>query len=226
MSQTLTSSILRHQQAWGLHAHGHHAVSFLQLVGVLVSVKQLKNVHHTLLSMSVREELKILLLYYTADLLFKLLPVLLTQLPSFVITCSYSSSYYLLSQPFVSQGRPGRLTLLQTRRRGHGGVRSLSREGPIGSCSVTQAPTQSVGLSSGLGCMLQADKGANAFLGDGKGRSPKLANVGERKGKEKRQETTEKKKTLKTISIVQDEICPCFTPNKQKWSCHCFTILL
>ena len=39
---------------------GHHAVSFFPLVVVLVSAKQLRNVHQTLLSMSFREELKIL----------------------------------------------------------------------------------------------------------------------------------------------------------------------
>ena len=60
MSQGLASSILRLQPVWGLCAHGHLAVNFFHLVGVLVSVKQLRNVHQMLLSMSFREELKIL----------------------------------------------------------------------------------------------------------------------------------------------------------------------
>ena len=49
MSQGFTSSILRLQEAWGLRAHGHHVVNFFHLMGVLVSVKQLRNVHQTLI---------------------------------------------------------------------------------------------------------------------------------------------------------------------------------
>ena len=37
-------SVLWLQQVWGLHAGGQHAVSFLHLVRVLVSAKQLKNI--------------------------------------------------------------------------------------------------------------------------------------------------------------------------------------
>ena len=44
----------------GLWAHGQDGVNFFQLVEVLVSVKQLRNMHHVLLSISFREELKIL----------------------------------------------------------------------------------------------------------------------------------------------------------------------
>ena len=58
--QGLTSSILRLQLFWGLHAHGHDAVIFFLLVQVLVSAKQLRTVHQTLLSMFFREELKFL----------------------------------------------------------------------------------------------------------------------------------------------------------------------
>ena len=57
----VTVSILRLQWAWGLCVHGHHAVNFFYLVVVLISVKQLRNVHQTLLSTSFRKELKILL---------------------------------------------------------------------------------------------------------------------------------------------------------------------
>ena len=51
----------------------------------------------------------------------------------------------------MTQGRPGRLQLLYKEEagRGHGG-RGLSREGPIGSCSVTAACCQS-DTSSGWG---------------------------------------------------------------------------
>ena len=85
VSQGLTS-ILRLHPVWRLCIHGHHAVNFYHLVGVLVSAKQLRNVYQTLLYMSFREELKILWLCYMADLLFKLLPVLLAQLLFFVTT--------------------------------------------------------------------------------------------------------------------------------------------
>ena len=46
---------------------------------ILVSVKQIRNVYQTLLSMSFREELKILWFCYMADRLLKLSPVLLAQ---------------------------------------------------------------------------------------------------------------------------------------------------
>ena len=42
VSQRLTSSVLRSQQVWELHAHDHQVVTFFPLVGVLVSVKQLR----------------------------------------------------------------------------------------------------------------------------------------------------------------------------------------
>lgn len=47
-----------------------------------------------------------------------------------------------------------------------------------------EAPTQSADLSSGLGCMLQADRavGQAPSYGDDMERRPKLANEGERKG--------------------------------------------
>ena len=94
VSQGLTSSIPRLQPVWGLHVHGHLAVNFFHLVGGLASAKQLSNVHQTLLSMSLREELKILWLYLTimADL-FKLSPVFLAQLLFFVTMCSHSSNH-------------------------------------------------------------------------------------------------------------------------------------
>ena len=60
VSQVLTLSIFRLQPVWGQHAHGHHVVNFFLLVGALVSVKQLRNVHQILLSVYFREELKIL----------------------------------------------------------------------------------------------------------------------------------------------------------------------
>ena len=60
VSQGLTLSILRLQQVWGLHTHGHHVVNFVHLLGVLVPVKQLRNGHQILLSRYFREELKIL----------------------------------------------------------------------------------------------------------------------------------------------------------------------
>ena len=41
MSQGFTLSILRLQEVWGLHAHGHKVVNFFHLVVVLASVKQL-----------------------------------------------------------------------------------------------------------------------------------------------------------------------------------------
>ena len=55
MFQESQSSIFWFQLVWG-----QHAVNFVYLVGVLVSAKQLKNVHQSLLSMLFREELKIL----------------------------------------------------------------------------------------------------------------------------------------------------------------------
>ena len=55
-----TSSILRLQSAWELCVHGHHAVSFFHMVGVVVSVKQLRDVYQILFSMPFREEIKIL----------------------------------------------------------------------------------------------------------------------------------------------------------------------
>lgn len=44
---------------WGLHVHDHYAVN-IYLVGILVSVVHLRNVHQILLSMYFREELRIL----------------------------------------------------------------------------------------------------------------------------------------------------------------------
>ena len=49
---------------WGLCVHGHQAVNFFHLLGVLASVDQLRNVHQILLSMYFREKLKILWLIY------------------------------------------------------------------------------------------------------------------------------------------------------------------
>ena len=63
MPHWLTLPILRFWPAWGLHTYGHHVVNF-HFVGVLVSVKQLRNVHQILLFMSFRGELKILWLLY------------------------------------------------------------------------------------------------------------------------------------------------------------------
>ena len=65
------------------------------------------------------------------------------------------------------QGRPGRLnTFLQTRGRGNGGSGGgwgqgdyLSQESLVGSCLVIEAPTQSVGLSSGLDACCRQTKG-------------------------------------------------------------------
>ena len=59
VSQGLTLSILRLPLVWRLYAHGHHVVNFFHLIGILVSIKQLKNVDQILLSMYFREELKI-----------------------------------------------------------------------------------------------------------------------------------------------------------------------
>ena len=59
-SQELTLLILRLQLVWRLCANGYHVVNFFHLVGILVSVKQLKNVDQMLLSMYFREEVKIL----------------------------------------------------------------------------------------------------------------------------------------------------------------------
>ena len=60
-----------------------------------------------------------------ADLLFKLLPVLLAQLLFFVTTNSQSLNQ-VLSQPFVTQERPGRLKLFYKEADGaHGRVGSL-----------------------------------------------------------------------------------------------------
>lgn len=56
----LTLSVLRLQSVWGLHAHGHRVVNFFHLVGILESVRQLRDVHQILLSASFREKLKIL----------------------------------------------------------------------------------------------------------------------------------------------------------------------
>lgn len=44
---------------WGLHVHDHYAVN-IYLVGILVSVVHLRNVHQILLSMYFREKIKIL----------------------------------------------------------------------------------------------------------------------------------------------------------------------
>lgn len=49
------STILKLQLIKGLHAHGHVA-NFYHLVGVLVSVKQLRNVHWISLFMYFREK--------------------------------------------------------------------------------------------------------------------------------------------------------------------------
>ena len=53
-------SILRFPLVWRLYAHGHNVVNFFHLIGILVSIKQLKNVDQIVLSMYFREELKIL----------------------------------------------------------------------------------------------------------------------------------------------------------------------
>ena len=134
-NQESTSSTFWFQLVWGLHVHGHHAVNSFHLMGVLISVKQLKNVCQVLSFMFFREELKILWLYCMADLLFKLLPVLLTQLLSFVIhvhILATINSWTTLLWPTEAwetkafpqkRGRPG-----------HGEV--CPRKAPIGSCFI------------------------------------------------------------------------------------------
>ena len=58
--QVIDSVLPKMEQLVSRLRSGHHAVSFFPLLVVLVSAKQLRNVHQTLLSMSFREELKIL----------------------------------------------------------------------------------------------------------------------------------------------------------------------
>ena len=41
-SQGFTLTILRLQEAWGLHDHGHQVLNIFRLVGVLASMKQLR----------------------------------------------------------------------------------------------------------------------------------------------------------------------------------------
>lgn len=45
LSEGLTLSVLRLPLDWGLHAHGHHIFNFSHLVGAVISIKQLRNVH-------------------------------------------------------------------------------------------------------------------------------------------------------------------------------------
>lgn len=74
-------------------AHCHHVVSFFHLVSVLASIKQLKNVHQTLLSMSFMEELESVTARWDglAD------PLFLFSSPGlqlfFITTCSHSFSH-------------------------------------------------------------------------------------------------------------------------------------
>ena len=73
-----------------------------------------------------------------ADLLFKLLPVLLAQLLFFVTTNSQSLNQ-VLNQSFVIQERPGRLHFSTKRQMEHmGGWAVWFRESPIGSNLVTE----------------------------------------------------------------------------------------
>ena len=52
--------LLKMEQLMSWLQSGHHAVSFFPLVAVIMSIKQLRNVHQTLLPRSFKEELKIL----------------------------------------------------------------------------------------------------------------------------------------------------------------------
>lgn len=59
--QAIESALLKIQQLMSWLPSGYHIVSFFPLmVVIIVSAKQLRKVHWTLLSMSFREELKIL----------------------------------------------------------------------------------------------------------------------------------------------------------------------
>lgn len=79
----------------------------------------------------------------------------------------------------------------------------LSQESLIGSCLVIEAPYPVCSLSSGLDACCRQTKGISAFVEMHYGRRPKQTNVGEKmKNKTKTQETIEKNKKLKTISIV------------------------
>ena len=58
--QTTSAAPLKTEALLSRLQSGHHAVSFFPLVAVLASARQLRNVHQTLLSMSLREEVTIL----------------------------------------------------------------------------------------------------------------------------------------------------------------------
>ena len=56
----IDSVLLKMEQLMSWLQSALHAVSFFPLVAVIISVKQLRNMHQTLLFMSFREDLKIL----------------------------------------------------------------------------------------------------------------------------------------------------------------------
>ena len=62
--QESQSSASGSNQSQGLHAQGYYVANFFHLVRSLVSAKQFRKVHQMLLSMSFREEPKILWLLY------------------------------------------------------------------------------------------------------------------------------------------------------------------
>ena len=57
--QAIDLVLLNMEQLMSWLQSGHHAVSFFQLMVVIISARQLPSGHQTLLSMSFREELKI-----------------------------------------------------------------------------------------------------------------------------------------------------------------------
>ena len=77
--------------------------SFFPLVLVLVSAKQLRNVHQTLLSMSFREERKVLWLCYVAHLLSELL--LVSRLNNYILFLHIHIFLIINSWSFATQRR-------------------------------------------------------------------------------------------------------------------------
>ena len=137
MSQELTSLILRLQRVWGLPVYGHHAVNFFLLVGVLVSVKELRNMPQTLIYV---------LQGGTKDSVTAIWPIYCLNCDQFSLPLCYfchhvfTSLQSLILEPgFCDSGEAWETeAFLQTRGRQRtwwGGV--CPRKAPIGSCSVT-----------------------------------------------------------------------------------------
>ena len=140
--QATDSVLLKMEQLMSWLQSGHHTVSFFPLVAILVSARQLRNVHQTLLSVSFREELKILWQLYGWSVVYIVTSSpgptaifcysMFTFFQSLTLELAFCDSWEAWETKAFLQTR-GRQRIWQWRGVGTG----LSGELSIGSCSVT-----------------------------------------------------------------------------------------